>query len=487
MNRGTWQNGLDKGVTHRIEVLLGVLFCAGIIGLILSDYPGYVIEYGVYGLIFMSIFRWIMRRNRAISIFVYLTMHTFGYLFFIPVIVSQHKRFVHPGWLSIGYFKVGADSFVLVMICSLGFLVSVAWLSAYFDKRFFNFCRLDSRRRGDLGMGVVRVRRNDRDIVLASLFVVANVLVTLFMFKNQIGITGIEPERLPFKLVGILYYYRLLILPIVYMLMARRIACLKNWWVVTIMLFISANIFALASGSKAILVIYMAPVLAMIVIRRKWLLAVGLSAVTFLLLPFYAGVRNLLFPLRYDFGYTSFDISQLGAIYNYLVDRLLSDPGEIIEYGLIFLGRALGVRELLMSTYTDMRFEDPRIFFSGYLDLLPDEFKATDLTGLALDPEKGFAAGVDILSYIALSSPSVAWALLFVVIFVLVLLTLEKIIRMSLATLGLRNELSYLILTLLFLRYVQRLDSLPIIAIVLAIVSFTISMIRGRGIRRDLL
>ena len=487
MNSIYWQNGLTKRLIKRIEVIITSIFCIGIGAISLSEYPVYVVEYIIYGLCFLAIIKWAMRRNRSISIFVYLTMHTFGYLFFIPVIISQHKIFRHPGWLSIGSFEIGKDSFTTAMFCSLGFLVSVSWLTIYLDQKFFHFKALNLSEQPNELKDEKKILRKDRDIILVSFFICMNMLVTIFMFERQIGITGIETGILPYKLAGILYYYRLLVLPIIYMLLAKRVIFWKRWWMIATMLFISANLFAVTSGSKGILVIYMGPVISILLLKKKFIAGGILSGLTFILLPFYSGVRNLLYPLHYEFGYSTYDISQLGLIYNYLVERFLSEPYVVFEYGLVFIGRAMGIRELLMSTYTNVKIEDPQMFVSGFLDIIPDKIDTMELTGLVIDSEKGFGAGVDIISYIALASPSVAWALLFTVVFVIVLLSLEKLMRISLGSIGVSKELSYLILTLLFLRYIQRLDSLPSMVAIMSIASLTICWLKGKRLRRDLL
>ena len=116
--------------------------------------------------------------------------------------------------------------------------------------------------------------------VMPILFVTVTILNYL-MLKYRIGISGIPSRSLPFRMVGIMYYSRLYIVPVILIALYYLSKFDKRVYIITILLAMECS---LASGSRLIGLLYLMPLLFVDLGRKNkcWVFTVLIAYICFL-------------------------------------------------------------------------------------------------------------------------------------------------------------------------------------------------------------
>tara|TARA_B100000212_G_scaffold342100_1_gene327597 strand:- start:16623 stop:17849 length:1227 start_codon:yes stop_codon:yes gene_type:complete len=377
-------------------------------------------------------------------------------------------KFPLIGWRSVGFFDFKASSFIFPLSLSLTFIflfILFAWI-------FENLLKLPNYSWINNSKEIrdkknKKIIFNEKIIFFISLLIITfNAFINYFMFTHKIGITGVAPQELPFKLVGIIYYYRLFIVPYIYFRISALLSKKTISRLIILLIFISANFTALVSGSKGLYVLHMLPLIIYLIKWKNYKTLICSLLFLFLSLPAYGLMRNIIYSIHYQFEEDFLNLDVLLYLIQYISETVFKDPGQIIQSAFLLIGRFLGIRELLMTVYNPIEIVNPSIifhYFYGLRFLDVNNFVPLELTGITLPEGRGFGAGVDLISYCYLSTRNPIFFTILVAILSFSFILIEKLLIIILKNLQINIFATIVIVHLLFLRYSQRLDTFPII------------------------
>lgn len=137
-------------------------------------------------------------------------------------------------------------------------------------------------------------RRRTAQLVGGFLLLIAAPL-SIFMYNQRIGITGLEPQVLPYRLTGILTYFRLFIVPVIifigYALATRSLA-------LTGVVLLYGAIAGFASSSRFIVMTTAMPLAIFALIDRRIARFVPIAVVTGVTFILVTGTRNYIYTER---------------------------------------------------------------------------------------------------------------------------------------------------------------------------------------------
>ena len=178
-----------------------------------------------------------------------------------------------------------------------------------------------------------------------SIYLILFVLVVatplcLFMYNNGIGISTVEPRRLPFKLVGITFYTRMLFVPalIAYMYFKSNRSLLT---VIVIMFY--ALLVGILSLSKGLVVMALIPVILFSYLDKKTLRLSLILLYTLILYLIVGEFRQVLLLTDSD------PLEMLQAIFNLLSQSDLANQNIIVKFITAFSDRLFGAENTILA------------------------------------------------------------------------------------------------------------------------------------------
>lgn len=197
------------------------------------------------------------------------------------------------------------------------------------------------------------VRQNRKSwqfVVLIILLIAVLAPLNLWSFSQGIGITGVAPPALPYRLSGILFYLMKYITPL---FLGYLYAKTKRGWLLMLLFLAYAWLLGLCSVSKGAVIIVMLPVVAFAWLdRHKMKLAVA-SLGTIIGVSFAAEARTYVYTV--SLGITGADTSM--SIFT-LISNVFSNPdSEIWQFDFLplfisgIMSRFEGFGNLVMSQY----------------------------------------------------------------------------------------------------------------------------------------
>lgn len=137
----------------------------------------------------------------------------------------NRENYSYAGWNAIKDFNFDLSEFYFIYKDMYLLLFFIFIFTLFFNKLFNNSHRLMIKKRGTISFHRVDISEKkllinkkigNKDKYSLYIFLVIMFLaipLNIFMYKNGIGISTIDPQRLPFKLVGITFYLRNYIIP----------------------------------------------------------------------------------------------------------------------------------------------------------------------------------------------------------------------------------------------------------------------------------
>jgi hypothetical protein len=101
------------------------------------------------------------------------------------------------------------------------------------------------------------------------------IVLNLWQYSQGIGITGVDPPRLPYRMAGILFYFTKFLIPV---LLGYLYLKTKRGWPLMLLYLVYAWVFGLCSTSKGAVIMVMAPVIALAWVDKRY----GMLVVSFL-------------------------------------------------------------------------------------------------------------------------------------------------------------------------------------------------------------
>ncbi|MFH1062515.1 MAG: hypothetical protein V1747_06480 [Candidatus Omnitrophota bacterium] len=325
--------------------LLASLYIIGVI--VVNDYQ---IIVPVTWLIFMglfSIYKYTNKNRRYYTPIILTIFYFFGYLLSLANTLMNKSNL-----RAIGFKAIGSFGFSFWEYLSLTFIISTGMLgilcSVVFMEKFKNSCRSLFRYFNPNKKQIIRI-----NYVIISLLIWFLISTAIFLYMNKIGIgrTGLKPETLlPFKLVGILFYVKLILIPCLGCFLFGVILETNNKILInlSIILLILLGIIGSISGiSRGSLIFSVLPSFIYMLFKshkndfkRKILKSYSIIAILLLmiLIPLVLGMRNI----GYAGGKIDFSTA-INILKSFKVADLPGAAGSLIS---LILDRVMGINEL---------------------------------------------------------------------------------------------------------------------------------------------
>jgi len=216
-----------------------------------------VITFALFILILILIYFAKLTKNRLLFSFVF--FFAFANLIGVPHAIINSDSFQYSGWKAIKDFDFSYNYFARVY--SVAF-ISILFI-CFFVKLIGRVKYLSINRSTNVISplhpisNATSVVSNKLKLVIVSILI-STVITSIIGFEYRIGLSGVEPERLPFKLVGIFHISRSLLLPFLLLWLFSRI----NFnYSLNIFLIISSLLIGVFSGSRGTTLFYLLPLI----------------------------------------------------------------------------------------------------------------------------------------------------------------------------------------------------------------------------------
>lgn len=237
---------------------------------------------------------------------------------------------------------------------------------------------------------VQRAKYGDLSIVLLIVFVALP--LNIYMATNQIGTLGILSEPLPFRLLGIMYYSRLLFIPLALTWLYFRSS--RSWWVFFVIA--AYSIFSgLSSASRTVPLFIFMPLIIDVLINKQKIKGVILGVII--------GAAILLVSTSRDYTYSAEEFSYSDMISDTF--DILSSSNDITPMSIVggLANRLYGAQDMILA----YQYAPPNpylAFFRYFLtggradSVVPN--LGYDFYGIDYGEDSGFGVGIGTLAYL---------------------------------------------------------------------------------------
>jgi hypothetical protein len=185
-----------------------------------------------------------------------------------PIIVLNKNSYEYSGWnaiMSFDFTNIYFAKIYSVEFLNLSLIILFTHLISYKLKNSFFLNKLipNKKIRNNIPKSKNNKFKWDVLMFINLLFII---FIITFMYFNQIAIMGVEGDKLPFKLVGILFYTRGFILPIISFILYNKSS--KSNFISITLIFVSLLI-GLLSASRGLTFFYMFPVFIQLITGLK--------------------------------------------------------------------------------------------------------------------------------------------------------------------------------------------------------------------------
>lgn len=344
----------------------------------------------------------IKSQNTILAIFTGLAFvgHAIGSPFFF----LARERYSYSGWGAVKDFNFELSGFFLIYLLVLLAMVSIVGFTIALDRLRLHPARSMHirKRRGGLaeafssreGLQVVRPRgfgAKKCTALLIAVIVVIGIPINIFMYMNRIGIVGVMSPLQSFRLVGILYYFRMFALPVGMFYLYDKST--RSPAAVTAVL--AYALFAgLSSASRGIMAIALFPIIAFSVTDRRYgRLFLSIMAVVFGFV-LVSGARDAIYQ---ELGHGYLELIQDSA-------SVLFDPSfSLLDQIGGIANRLYGPQDMVLSYqyyHPDPWSAIPHYFLSGgRADSVVNDLMY-EFYGLVFPDSSGFGVGIGLLAYI---------------------------------------------------------------------------------------
>ena len=364
------------------------------------------------------------------SIFIKLNFIFFyiGYLLSMPIVFFDSDNYREIGWNAVGFYKfdyLQTFDALAVVIIYLSLFVIIALI---FDKLLLKPYKENTSYNFNNYFKTISYYSKYRSVFIA--LIILQCFLSYIMFTYKIGVVGIIPEtNLPFRIVGILYYYRYLIIPIIMFLLIFSNHNKKNNFILFLVL-IEVLVSGIFSVSRVIIVLHLLPAILFLIYKER---KVALGWVVL-----YAIVTMNFVTISREFVYTidDFHSVNLSSLFDYykLYDHTTYEWLRRTVFSMVT--RVLGYREFLPTYFSDLRYIDTNIFFNlhlGFNFLNIGDFNVTrDIFKVGVPADKSFGMSLDPFSLLYVSTKNALNTLALFFFWVLYLILTEKIFNIAL-------------------------------------------------------
>jgi hypothetical protein len=227
-------------------ILIGIInFKASIITLIIS-------------IISLLLFIISKKLNNSTLLF-FILFFTFTNVFGVPHAIINSESFEYSGWKAVKNFDFSYSYFAKIYVIAFCYVFLLVFIIFCLNKlKYFQVSRIDLASLNFHLQLRKKVNQSFAHSLTIVFILILIVLVSIIGFQYQIGLSGIAPYKLPFKMVGILHFVRGLIAPIIIILIASKI---KLSFSIRFFILISALLIGVFSGSRGTTLFYLFPLI----------------------------------------------------------------------------------------------------------------------------------------------------------------------------------------------------------------------------------
>lgn len=267
-------------------------------------------------------------------------------------------------------------------------------------------------------------------VVLILLVIAAVIPINLWMLSQGIGITGVEPPRLPYKLSGILLYLTKYLIPL---LLGYFYYKTRHGLFLAMLLLVYALILGLSSNSRGAIMMVMLPVLAIALLERRKIVLFFSGLGMLITFSLISQARNFVYIVEGNKIASNKDIEIFVMLGDLISNTNIMDFGLLYSIFVGILERIEGFGNLVMSHYYD---PNAVIGACGYIlrmiwnPLAPIDLDLHHLQWQGNVLPEGFVNGGSLLSNIVIvANDNGLWIIAAALVVAVILLTLERCIQ----------------------------------------------------------
>lgn len=362
------QEGVYETINrHKFVIVCCILYClSGLFLLLKYDNTVGILYFTTIPITFLIVYKF-YRKTQNFSVAVYL------FFVFLSQGVNPFLFFMHrDNYETWGYGGIGNFDFSLfayykmflqVIVVSL-VIIGVSVINKPFLNKITSKAKLRNKKRINFTIKLQNEKIRKTATLLCMIICVLGCCMSIFMYNNQIGVLGFESIKLPFRMVGILYYTRLLILN--GCVLGLYILSQNKYLIVPICIY--SYIITLSSNSKLCGLCVLVFIILYELLNRNMLRAALLMMYSFVVYDVLNYTRYFIFsdggghvnPLtgRTEKICHTFDKVIIKSFFN-MQGFILNLDDKILEVLHSFTSRLYGSQMLVIgSQYRDCTFED---------------------------------------------------------------------------------------------------------------------------------
>jgi hypothetical protein len=323
------------------------------------------------------------------------TFQIFAYAMFLshalasPLFFLQEDIFEYSGFSAVRDFDFSLTWYFRVYLYVFLFLYSTLFSVLLFKKIFsseIKYLQIDEFS--------FTISKNKVYNVFLFVFLLFLAFLNKWMFDNGIGLTGIEPPKLPYRLSGILYFFSRFFAPLIILYLYSK--CIRNYRI-TLLIIVYATWAAITSVSRTTLTMLWLPVIFFAILDKRYILLFSVVFLFFSIFPFIELARNYVYQIDNGVVGMNMDYSIGNIIWELFNTRETLSLKDAL-FG--FIGRLGGTQDVILAdqynneSFASIFLEFKRVFLlSNEVEILKVQ---SELFGF--NPPEGFSPGDGALS-----------------------------------------------------------------------------------------
>lgn len=347
-----------------------------------------------------------------------------------PLFILNEPQYSYSGWNAVKDFDFSTIYFLSIYAYSFPsilLLIGFTWLiEKCIPRQPLVTHKVTGTKFANSSIGLnayKEIKNKPRWTFLFLILMILTVAMAIFMYLNKIAVLGIEPEPLPYKIVGILFYLRGYVLPITLFLVFTKTSQSALLMMLTIVM---ALIVGGLSASRGITFVYMFPVLAAILLYKISLQRIAL-VIALILLGYVTTTmfRELIYA------------DQSSSVIDLLMGLLSSESEFQSDEGLIvsmlsiistISNRLYGAQDMILA-YQHVLI-DPWSSFGNFLFTEPIvNDPAKELYGLEFLPGQGYGVGMGLVGiFVMIGRSDFALLAIAILLFSLLIVIMNRLL-----------------------------------------------------------
>jgi hypothetical protein len=285
----------------------------------------------------LGIFAWAAIRSGHVVLSMFMSLALISHALAPPFFFMRREFYTYGGdFGAVKDFSFGVGEFLKIYLYVLGYLAFTLVFAIAIYWCWSSGPRVLARQRRQPRVRPPGGLRRD-ELVLAIFVITVAVPVNLFMYSQRIGITGMVGPILPYRLTGLLTYFRMLAIPLILIGLFSRT---RRGPTAAALIGIYGFIAGFAASSRFILLIAMAPVALFAFFERRFLQMASIclaGALTFVLVSasrdyVYAGDLSFFELVGTTVG--NYDLSQISPfeMVGGVANRLWGPQDVVLAY-----------------------------------------------------------------------------------------------------------------------------------------------------------